>query len=349
MEGQSPGGLPAEDVAIIEHEVRRMEMCIQTFLDFARPPTSERTVLEAGADHPGRSLAIVRRIRARQRGRGDSAVELPPGPVESNIVGGQVQQVLVNFLLNALDAPSAGRQRPTRGTACRRPKSRTWRCEFASGPGIAPRIRERLFEPFVSGKETGLGLGLSISGDWSKPTAAPSTAKTRPAAGRCSRSLCRRERALILLRVSRISRGENHGGSGSGNPARSNPRKCPVPTLLIVDDEPNILLAFRRAFRDGTVEVITASTAAEGLQLAAERRPDAVVLDVHLPDRTGLEMLRKLQAVDARCPVIFITGQGTTDTAIEAMKLGAYEYLLKPLELQPAAASGRPGLGQSAG
>jgi two-component system nitrogen regulation response regulator GlnG len=92
-------------------------------------------------------------------------------------------------------------------------------------------------------------------------------------------------------------------------------------------------LAFRRAFRDDPVEVVTASTAAEGLKLAGERRPDAVVLDVRLPDRTGLEVLRELQALDARCPVVFITGQGTTDTAIEAMKLGAFDYLLKPLEL----------------
>jgi two-component system nitrogen regulation response regulator GlnG len=103
-----------------------------------------------------------------------------------------------------------------------------------------------------------------------------------------------------------------------------------VPTLLIVDDEPSILQAFRRAYRDGTVEVLTASTAAEGLQVARERCPDAVVLDVRLP---GLEVLRELQALDARCPVVFITGQGTTDTAIEAIKLGAFDYLLKPLEL----------------
>ncbi len=103
-----------------------------------------------------------------------------------------------------------------------------------------------------------------------------------------------------------------------------------MPTLLIVDDEPSILQAFRRAYRDGTVEVLTASTAAEGLQVARERCPDAVVLDVRLP---GLEVLRELQALDARCPVVFITGQGTTDTAIEAIKLGAFDYLLKPLEL----------------
>jgi two-component system nitrogen regulation response regulator GlnG len=107
-----------------------------------------------------------------------------------------------------------------------------------------------------------------------------------------------------------------------------------MPTLLVVDDEPSILLAFRRAFQgaDG-LEVLTAATAAEGLELARQRRPDVVVLDINLPDLPGLETLRRLRAVDARSPVIFITGHSTTDTAIEAMKLGAYEYLLKPLEL----------------
>jgi DNA-binding NtrC family response regulator len=106
-----------------------------------------------------------------------------------------------------------------------------------------------------------------------------------------------------------------------------------MPTLLIVDDEPSILLAFRRAFRDPSLEVLTAETATEGLQIARQRRPDVVLLDIHLPDIPGLEMLGRLRELDPRCPVIFITGKSTTDSAIEAMKLGAYEYLLKPLEL----------------
>jgi two-component system nitrogen regulation response regulator GlnG len=106
-----------------------------------------------------------------------------------------------------------------------------------------------------------------------------------------------------------------------------------MPTLLVVDDEPAILQAFRRAFRDPAVEVLTAETAAAALELARQRRPDVIVLDVHLPDQSGLETLRQLRALDARSPVVFITGHSTTETAIEAMKLGAYEYLLKPLEL----------------
>src|SRR5579871_3581116 len=105
-----------------------------------------------------------------------------------------------------------------------------------------------------------------------------------------------------------------------------------MPTLLVVDDEPSILTAFRRAFRS-PLEVLTAETAREGLELAEQHRPDVIILDVQLPDMSGLDALGRLRERDARSPVIFITGKSTTDTAIEAMKRGAYEYLLKPLEL----------------
>jgi two-component system nitrogen regulation response regulator GlnG len=106
-----------------------------------------------------------------------------------------------------------------------------------------------------------------------------------------------------------------------------------MPTLLVVDDEPAILLAFRRAYRGADLDVLTAEAPAEGLALAESRRPDVIVLDMQLPGASGLDVFRKLRALDARTPVIFITGKSTTDTAIEAMKLGAYDYLFKPVEL----------------
>jgi two-component system response regulator AtoC len=106
-----------------------------------------------------------------------------------------------------------------------------------------------------------------------------------------------------------------------------------MPVLLVIDDEPAIRHAFVRAFRESQLTVETATTAAEGLALVETQRPDVVVLDVHLPDATGLETYRRIRERDARIPVILITGHGTTDLAIEAMKEGVYEYLLKPLEL----------------
>jgi two-component system response regulator AtoC len=106
-----------------------------------------------------------------------------------------------------------------------------------------------------------------------------------------------------------------------------------MPALLIVDDEASIRLAFRRAFRGDDLDVREASTAAEALAAVAAEVPDVIVLDVHLPDATGLDTFRRLRAADARVPIVLVTGHGTTDLAIEAMKEGAYDYLLKPLEL----------------
>jgi two-component system, NtrC family, response regulator AtoC len=102
--------------------------------------------------------------------------------------------------------------------------------------------------------------------------------------------------------------------------------------ILIVDDEPAIRHAFGKALR-GSYELRFAGTAAEAMKEFEHARPDAIVLDVHLPDATGLETFRRLKAADALVPVILMTGHGTTDLAIAAIMDGAFEYLLKPLEL----------------
>jgi two-component system nitrogen regulation response regulator GlnG len=104
-------------------------------------------------------------------------------------------------------------------------------------------------------------------------------------------------------------------------------------TLLVIDDEESILHAFRRAFRAPEFSLHIAGTAAEGLARLAQVKPDVVVLDLHLPDATGLDTFEQIHRGDARLPVVLVTGHGTTDLAIEAIKRGAYEYLLKPLEL----------------
>jgi two-component system nitrogen regulation response regulator GlnG len=110
-----------------------------------------------------------------------------------------------------------------------------------------------------------------------------------------------------------------------------------MPTLLVVDDEPSIRYFFRQAFGEPDVRLVTAATAAEGLDAVTRDRPDVVILDIDLPDASGLDTFRRIHKLDPKIPVIFITGHGTTATAIEAMRLGAYEYLLKPLELDQLA------------
>ncbi len=79
--------------------------------------------------------------------------------------------------------------------------------------------------------------------------------------------------------------------------------------------------------------VVTAPTAKLGLAAVAREKPDAVILDVRLPDMSGLDVFDRIRAVDPRLPVVIVTAHGSTDTAIEAMKRGAFEYLLKPIDL----------------
>jgi two-component system nitrogen regulation response regulator GlnG len=104
-----------------------------------------------------------------------------------------------------------------------------------------------------------------------------------------------------------------------------------MPKLLIVDDEPGVLYSFRRVFGD-EMEILTAATASEGLRQFHAHRPDVLILDLQLPDRSGMEVFEEVHAIDSRLPVIFITAHGTTNTAIEAMKRGAFDYLIKPVD-----------------
>jgi two-component system sensor histidine kinase HydH len=156
LESPSKEGLPPEDLHLMENEIRRMEQRIQVFLDFARPPRSERRRTDL--------VAVVRRALALVEGRARRqkvtlAADLPGKAIYLMIDSEQVHQVILNLLLNALDALPRGGTVHVEVLVGKEIEIRI----TDSGPGIAPRIRERLFEPFVSSKETGMGLGLSIS------------------------------------------------------------------------------------------------------------------------------------------------------------------------------------------
>jgi two-component system nitrogen regulation response regulator GlnG len=107
-----------------------------------------------------------------------------------------------------------------------------------------------------------------------------------------------------------------------------------MPTLLVIDDEESVRYSFRRVFSEEGVRVLTAATAADGLAQVVEHNPDVIVLDIQLPDRSGLDLFREIHARAPRRPVVFITAHGTADTAIEAMKGGAFDYLVKPVDLE---------------
>lgn len=105
-------------------------------------------------------------------------------------------------------------------------------------------------------------------------------------------------------------------------------------TLLVIDDEAGIRETIQSVLQSPELQVLTAANAEEGLRIMTRDHPPIVLLDIRLGTVSGLDVFLELKRVNPRVLVIFITGHGTTDTAIETMKLGAFDYLVKPLDLE---------------
>jgi DNA-binding NtrC family response regulator len=103
-------------------------------------------------------------------------------------------------------------------------------------------------------------------------------------------------------------------------------------TILVVDDEPAIRHAIKRAFADLTVH--EAETIEQGLALVKDAYPDLVLLDNKLPDGDGLTALARIRVIDAELPVVLLTGHGSVDLAVDALKQGAADFIEKPFKLE---------------
>jgi PAS domain S-box-containing protein len=173
-------GVPVEDLAVIEHEVRRMERTLQTFLDFARPSRPDRRRLDLAG--------VVERVYSLVGGRArKQQVSLrflrPDEPAWVEADQDQLQQLLLNLVLNALDALAQG---GTVEVALRPPRDDHVEVHVRdSGPGIAAHILPKVFETFVSSKETGVGLGLPVSRRIAEDHGGTLSAYNLPEGGAC--------------------------------------------------------------------------------------------------------------------------------------------------------------------
>jgi nitrogen regulation protein NR(I) len=103
-------------------------------------------------------------------------------------------------------------------------------------------------------------------------------------------------------------------------------------TILIVDDDKSIRYSLKRMM-EGNYSVLTAQNGEEALNQAKEKLPDLVIMDIKMPGRSGIEVLKEIKSIDPKSLVIIMTAYGTTETAIEAMKYGAFDYILKPFPI----------------
>lgn len=101
-------------------------------------------------------------------------------------------------------------------------------------------------------------------------------------------------------------------------------------TVLVIDDDRNILTTLQVYLEDRGMQVATAASGTEGLEWLRRETPDLVLLDMKLPDRDGLAVLREIVAAGIQAPVVMITAYATVETAVQAVKMGAFDYLPKP-------------------
>ena len=106
------------------------------------------------------------------------------------------------------------------------------------------------------------------------------------------------------------------------------------PRILIVDDEPRIRSSLRGILMDEGYEIHMANDGLAALEkLQNEDPPDLILADIWMPRMDGLELLREIRSLDLDIPVIMISGHGTIETAVKAIKMGAFDFIEKPLTL----------------
>jgi two-component system nitrogen regulation response regulator NtrX len=105
-------------------------------------------------------------------------------------------------------------------------------------------------------------------------------------------------------------------------------------TILIVDDEESVRKSLADVMKDEGYEVVTASSGQEGIDTLADSQPSLALLDIAMPEMDGIETLRRFKEVRPDMPVIMVTGHGTIETAVKTTKMGAYDFIVKPPELQ---------------
>jgi len=107
-----------------------------------------------------------------------------------------------------------------------------------------------------------------------------------------------------------------------------------MPSVLLVDDEPDIIEILEMVLREEEMEVYTSRSAREALSVLRERDVDVVVSDIRMPDLTGVELLREARQVAPDVVFVMMTAYASTETAIEALQYGAYDYLTKPFRME---------------
>ncbi len=289
--------------------------------------TSTRVVIEA--------LAFLR--HEFERSQVSVQLELGTDPIPVLIDRIQLQQVLINLSMNALEAMQSITGGP-RNLLIRTQHdgAQAQVTVIDSGIGVPQQHIKRMFEAFFTTKSSGMGMGLSIC---------RSIIEAHGGRIRASSAGTRRHHPRIPFT---FARGAIAVTATPRKPGDGKDREEPV--VLVIDDDESMREALKSLFRSVGLRAEVFGSAAELMRRALPDVPSCLVLDVRLPELSGLDFQAELLAAGIHMPVIFITGHGDIPMTVQAMKAGAVDFLTKPFRQQEMihAVARAPGHGQKA-
>jgi signal transduction histidine kinase/ActR/RegA family two-component response regulator len=247
---------------------------------------------------------------------------------EATIDATRVKQILVTLLTNAAKFTEGGHVRLQAGRDGTGSDAWVTLSVSDTGIGMTDEQRQRLFHEFVqtdgaaAPRVGGPGLGLAISRQLCRLMGGQMKAQSEPGQG---------SRIEVRIPVAPSSPGQ---GSTAGSKAQSR-RPTAGPRVLLVDDDPAIADLLRRYLRKSGFDVVWAQTVAEGMGLMDAIHPEAIVLDIVLPDGDGYELLRRAKSEPRwrDVPIIVLT---IVDDRTRAMASGAFDVIAKPVHSQAA-------------
>ncbi len=298
-----------QDLEQIAANARRSSEIVSNLLLFVRKsrgcrePVAVRRVLEESL------LLLEHGIKKSARVELECGMEAGLPPVWGSPQ--EIQQVLINIIQNACQAMKNAPAPRRLGVAARRDAGEVVLEILDSGPGVAPRDRERIFEPFYTTRADGTGLGLAIC--------------RQIVSDHGGSIVCEASRwggALIRLRLPVADPSERRAGAPLPPPA-------PGRRVLVVDDEPGVLDLMRRVLEADGQRVEAARSASEGLAALEGRAFDLLIVDLHLGDGDGNDLLDRARRLPAPPRVLLVTGDVSRFGAVVEDR-GEAQVLAKP-------------------
>ena len=298
----------AELLATIEESIDQLTALVGNLLDSSRlaagvvRPELRRVYLEETVQRA--LLGISKGVTGFRPRTGIDRVKVEVGDAVVMADSGLLERVLANLIDNALRYAPDSPVRVNAGQV----GDRVLIAVIDEGPGIPRGTEEQLFAPFQRlgdhDNSIGVGLGLSVARGFVEAMGGTISATDTPGGG-------------LTVEID-LAAAEGRRGMTSSKTR-----------VLVIDDEPQILRALRINLSVRGYEVTTAATGAEALRSAADHRPDVIVLDLGLPDMSGIDVLAGLRGW-LTAPVIVLSARTDSSDKVEALDAGADDYVTKP-------------------